>query len=106
MRAVVGGGAVHAETNVDTSLSILLNRRDARGESHIGGGTVCHATVVFRKDFYFFVINPHRVREPDVVADPTHFLHVPNGTMSEHLHTELFFVFGLGKMSVQMYAIL
>ena len=50
MRAVVGGGAIYAETDVDASLTIFLDGSDAGGESHIGGGTVRHAAVMFRED--------------------------------------------------------
>ena len=53
-----------------------------------------------------FIVDPHRVRKPDVAADPVYFLHVLNGAMTKHLHTELFFVFGFGKMCMQMNAIL
>ncbi len=39
------------------------------------------------------------------LAHPVHFLHVPDGTMPEFLQAELFLVFGLGQMSMQMDAI-
>ena len=64
-----------------------------------------HAAVVFGKDLDLFVVDPDRVRKPDVIADPIHFLHVPDGTMTEPLQAELFLVFGLGEMSVQMHAV-
>ena len=63
---------------------------------------MCHAAVVLRKDLDLFVIDPDRVRKPDVIPHPIHFLHVPNGTMSKFLQAELFFVFSFCQMSVEM----
>ena len=61
-----------------------------------------HAAVMFCKDFDLFSIDPDRVRKPDVIAHPIHFLHVPNWAMTEFLQAELFFIFSFGKMCVQM----
>ena len=65
-----------------------------------------HTAVMFGKDFNLFVIDPNCMREPDIITDPVHFLHITNGTMTEHLHAELFFVFGFGEMRMEMHAIL
>lgn len=43
--------------------------------------------------------------EPHVAADPVHFLHVPDGAMTELLQAELFLIFGLGEMRVQVHAV-
>ena len=64
-----------------------------------------HAAVVLCKDRDLLLVDPDRVRKPDVAPHPVHFLHVPDGTMPESLQTELFFIFGLGEMSVQMNAV-
>jgi hypothetical protein len=63
------------------------------------------AAIVFGEDFYLFIVHPDRVREPNVAADPVHFLHVPNRTMTEFFQTKLFLVFGLGEMRVKMHSI-
>ncbi len=93
MRAIVGGGAVHAETDVDARGAVFLDRGDAGSESHIRGRTVRHAAVVLRKDLDLLVVDPDRVRKPDVIPHPIDFLHVPNGAMTEFLQAELLFIF-------------
>jgi hypothetical protein len=51
--------------------------------------------MMFGKYLNLFVIDPHRVREPNIVADPIHFLQVSDVTMTEFLQAELFLVFDL-----------
>jgi hypothetical protein len=55
---------------------------------------------VFRKDLDLLRVDPDRVREPNVRADPTDFLHIPNGTVTEALQAELFLIFGLCQVSM------
>ena len=59
----------------------------------------------FAKTLISSVVDPDRVREPDILAHPVHFLHVPDRAMPELLQAELFLVFGLGQMGVQVNAI-
>ena len=61
-----------------------------------------HPTVVPGKDFDLFIVDPDRVRKPNIVAHPIDFLHISDRTMPKFLQAELFFVFGLGKMRVEM----
>ena len=60
-----------------------------------------HAAVVFGENFYLFIVDPHRRAQTNVTADPVHCLHVPDRTVAESLHTELFLVFGFGEMRVK-----
>ena len=61
---------------------------------------------MFCKDLDFFVIDPHRVREPHIIPHPSHFLHITDRTMPELLETELFFVFGLCEMGMETNAVM
>src|SRR6266540_6754938 len=105
MRPVVGSGAVHAQTDVYAGRAVFLDWSDAGSEPHIRSGTVRHTAVMFCKNLDLFVIDPDRVREPNVSAHPIYFLHIPNGTMPEALQAELLFVFGLCQVGVQMHTV-
>ncbi len=63
-------GARFDEADVYASLEIILDRRNARGEAHVGCGAVRYSTFVFGKEIDLFVIDPDRMREPNIVADP------------------------------------
>ena len=106
MGPIVGGGAIHAQTDVDPCRAVGLDRRDAGSESHVRGGTVCHPAVMVGQDVDLVVLDPHRVREPYILPHPLYFLHIPDRTLPECLETELYFVFGLGEMGMEMHAVL
>src|SRR5262249_16658921 len=106
MGPIVGGGAIHAQTDVDSGRAVGLDRRDAGSESHVRGGTVCHPTVMFGQDVDLFLTDPDRVREPHILPYPLHFLHIPDRTMAELLETELFFIFSLGEIPMEMHTVL
>src|SRR5262249_1188925 len=100
MGAIIGGGAIHAQTNVDPCRTVGLDRRDAGSEAHVRGGTVSHPAVMVGQDVDLVLTDPHRVREPHILPHPLHVLHIPNRTMAELVETELDFVFGLGEMGI------
>src|SRR5215471_13433167 len=106
MGPIVGGGAIHAQTDVDSGRAVGLDRRDAGSKSHVRGGTVCHTAVMFGQDLDLFLTDPYRVREPHILPHPIHFLHMPDRTMAELLETELFFVLGLGEMCMEMHTVM
>src|SRR5262249_20114172 len=106
MGPIVGGGAIHAQTDVDSGCAVGLDRRDAGSESHVRGGAVGHTAVMFGQDVDLCVMDPYRVREPHILPHPIHCLHIPDRTLSDLAETELYFVFGLGEMGMEMHAVM
>jgi len=51
-------------------------------------------------------MDPHRVREPHILPHPIHFVHIPDRTLPDLAETELYFVFSLGEMGMEMHAIM
>ena len=67
---------------------------------------MCHTAVMVCQDLDLCVMDPHRVREPHILPHPIHCLHIPDRTISKLLETELFFVFGLCEMGMEMHAVM
>src|SRR5262245_49940264 len=106
MGPIVGGGAIHAQTNVDPCRTVGLDRCDPGSEAHVRGGTMGHPAVMLCQDLDLVVLDPHRVREPHILPHPLHVLHIPDRTLPEFLETELDFVFGLGEMGMEMHTVM
>src|SRR5262249_23632310 len=106
MGPIIGGGAIHAQTDVDPGRAVGLDGRDAGSESHVRGGTVSHTAVMVGQDLDLFLTDPYRVREPHILPHPLHVLHIPDRTMAELVETELGFVLGLGEMRMEMHAVM
>ena len=67
---VVGGAAVHTQTDLHTSVAHLANRGDAGGQPHVGAGAVGDAGAGAGEQGNTRVVQMHAVGVPDVVANP------------------------------------
>ena len=99
--AVVGGGAVDAETDGNAKLQHLGDAGDAGGELHVGNGAVAHARAGLGEDAQLLVVEVDAVGEPDVVAGPAETLHVLERADALACEHEVFFVLRLAQVGVQ-----
>ncbi len=60
---------------------------------------------MFGVGFDLTLVDVDRVRKPDITIEPANFAHIIDGAVTEHLEAELLFVFGFGKMGVELHAV-
>ena len=103
---VVGGGAVHAETDRNAELQHFRNACDTGGELHVGNGAVTHAGARLGEHAQLFIVEVDAVGVPDVAAGPAETLHILERTNALAREHEVFLILRLTQVGVQAHAVL
>ncbi len=98
---VVAGRAIHAEADLDAGGHVFLDRRNAGTKTHVGARTMGRAAAGGGEFLDLVVIDVDRVREPDIVPQPSERFHPIHRTQLKVLERVAFLIQGFTKVGVK-----